>query len=172
MNRFSKLAVLVSSVSLSCAAFAATSATTMDITASVAAQCSVSSNGADLGQVFQGQGATTSGTIDVTCSNSTPYNVALNGGLHLQDGGTVRSMQSGSDPIRYQLLKGSGTGGGGVEWGDAGFGGTYIQGTTVTGVGTGVTQQLGFLVQVVNEGVNTYTPGGVYSDTVQITVHF
>jgi spore coat protein U-like protein len=173
MTRIHKLTILISSLSLSCAAVAATETTTMPITASVAAACSVSSAGADLGQIVAFTGASTSGTIDVNCSSGINYNVALNAGLHPLDGNSVRSMQSaGGDAIRYQIIKGSGTGGAGTEWGDSGLGNTYTAGTPALGFSNGTTQQLGFNVNIVGDGVNIYTPGATYSDTVQITVDF
>jgi spore coat protein U-like protein len=172
MTRIHKLTILVSSVSLSCAAVAATEITTMPITASVAASCSVSSTGADFGPVIQFGGASASGTINVNCSAGINYNVALNAGLHL-NGNSVRSMQSaGGDAIRYEIIKGSGTGGAGAPWGDAGLGNTFTGGSPASGFSTGTTQQLSFVVNVVQEGVNVYTPGATYSDTVQITVDF
>ncbi len=173
MTRIHKLTILVSSLSLSCAAFAATQTTTMPITASVAAACSVSSTGADFGPVIQFSGASASGTIDVNCSSGINYNVALDIGLHPQEGNSVRSMQSaGGDAIRYEIIKGSGTGGAGAPWGDAGLGNTFTGGSPASGFSTGTTQQLGFVVNVVQEGINVYTPGATYSDTVQITVDF
>ncbi len=172
MTKFSKLTILVSSLALSSAVFAGQEVTTMDITASVDAACSVSSAGADFGAVVPGNGDTASGTVDVNCSSGAAYSVALDAGQNPQDGGTVRSMLSGSDPIRYTILKGSGTGGAGQPWGDAGAGNTFPGGTVVTQSGTGAVQSLGMNLAVVGESQNTYTPGGNYSDTVQITVNF
>jgi spore coat protein U-like protein len=173
MTRIHKLTILISSLSLSCAAVAATEITTMPITASVAAACSVSSTGADFGSIVAFTGANASGTIDVNCSPGINYNVALNSGLHPLDGNSVRSMQSaGGAAIRYQIIKGSGTGGAGTAWGDAGLGNTFTGGTPALGFSDGTTQQLNFNVNVVQDGVNVYTPGATYSDTVQITVDF
>ena len=172
MTKLNKLTILISSLALSCAAFAATSVNTMDITASVDGSCSVSSTGADFGAVVQFGGASSTGTIDVNCSSGLIYNVALDAGLQVQAGGTERSMASGADFIRYQLLKGSGTGGSGLEWGDTGFGNTFTQGNPVSSSGTGALQQFSFNLGVVSEGTNDYTPGANYSDTVTITVHF
>lgn len=172
MVRIYKLAILISSLSVSYAALAATTTTTMDIVASVAGSCSVTSSGADLGQVNPGNGDSASGTIDVNCSSGVNYNVALNAGLHVTDGGTVRSMDSGGDPIRYKILKGTLTGAPGTEWGDVGFANTFTAGTPVSSLGSGAVQSFGFSAQVVFEGSNTYTPGSSYSDTVTITVHF
>jgi len=94
MIKYYKLTILISSLSLSCAALAATSVTTMDITASVAGTCSVSSSGADFGPVVQFSGDTASGTIDVTCSSGLSYNVALDAGLQVQDGGSPLCQDS------------------------------------------------------------------------------
>ena len=176
MTKLQNFTILISSLLVSGAAFAATQTTTMPITASVAGTCSVSSAGADLGSVNAFGGASTSGSIEVNCSNGISYQVGLGAGLQPQESSSVRSMQSGGgDNIRYAITKGAGTGDPGSLWGDQGLGngsGNTIPGTVVNGFGTGAAQILGMTVGIVSEGINTYTAGANYSDTVTITVNF
>lgn len=170
MTKFYKLTILIMSLSLSCAALAATTATTMDITASVPGSCSVTSTGADFGSV--NQNSTSSGTIDVNCSAGIGYNVALDAGLHYDPVALSRNMQgAGSDTIRYTITGASGSGLGSSQWGDQGFGNTYPA-NTATNSGIGTTQQIVFDVSVSAAATNTFTAGESYSDTVTITVHF
>lgn len=100
------------------------------------------------------------GTLDVQCTNSTPYTVALDAGAGAGATTTTRKMTAGTSTIDYALYRDSART---LTWGNT-------QGTdTVAGTGTGATQTLTVYGRVPSQS----TPaGGSYSDTVNVTITY
>ena len=115
-------------------------------------------------------GATGTNNFSVTCSNKTPYNMALqstnnssNAGL-----GTLKGAISGnSDTITYQLNSGSATG---PVWGNSGVTATAT-GNGLAGTGNGSAQSIPVFATATTTSVPNVTPDS-YSDTVTITVNY
>jgi spore coat protein U-like protein len=141
--------------------------TTIPVSATVAAACSISGTGLNFGN-YVGSQLTSTGTITVTCSQDRFYNVTLSGGLHR--GGGTRALSSPTFPVRaiYFLYKDSVMT---QEWGDFGFDGTYPGGTPVSGIGTGSQQTLTIYGKLPAGELAGAAPGS-YTDTVVATLFF
>ena len=100
------------------------------------------------------------GQLTVTCTPTTSYTVALNGGTTGSPPAS-RKMSKGSEAVTYGLYKDAARS---QVWGDAG-----TPGSTVPGTGTGLAQNLAVYGRVLPQG--TPSPG-VYSDTVVVTVTY
>lgn len=150
---------------------AQTVTTTIPVSATVAAACSVSGTGVNFGN-YEGRQLTATGTITVTCSANRSYNVTLNGGTHGAGSSGPRNLQDLNSTTPgvtafYFLYKDSAMT---QEWGDAGFAGTYTPGTPVSGTGTGSVQTLTIYGKLPANQIGS-SPGN-YTDTVLATVIF
>lgn len=144
------------------AAQAATKTSNMAVSMTVTANCTVTA-----GMVaFGSQGALDSiidqtGTFSVTCSNTTPYSIGMDGGAN---GGSTSSRRmknvSTADTIGYALyLNATRTN----NWGST------IGGDTLSGTGNGAAQTITVYGRV---PAQTSVPPGNYSDTVTLTVTY
>ena len=152
--------LLVSQVS-----FGSTITASMPISATVNNSCSAVTASAIAFGNYNPLSSTPSdsdGTIAVTCTNNTPFNVSLNGGT--TTGGTIAARKlagpDGAD-LSYNLYTDSGHN---TVWGDG------TTGSVVSGTGTG---------SAVNETVYGAVPAdqsgavaGAYSDTVTVSVEY
>jgi len=145
---------------------AATTATgNLQVTATVGSGCSISTTALDFGTVYEG--STTDATADVTvnCPSGTPYDIALDAGLHYD---TVRRYVSdGQSSLGYRLFKSDWV----TQWGDSDHANTYTQGNSLSDVGTGFDQP-----HAVN-GRTTAAPSGLQvgaslTDTVTATIYY
>jgi spore coat protein U-like protein len=143
-------------------AFAAGNATAnLSIGASVTATCIVSTTALSFGSYTGATAINTTGTILVTCTNSTTYNVGLNAGSASGATVTTRKMQNGAALLNYNLCSDSSSCA--TNWGNT-------SGTdTVPGSGNGTQQTL--TVYGVIPALQYPTPGA-YSDTVVATVYY
>ncbi len=145
--------------------------TTIPVSVTVAAACSISGTGLNFGS-YVGAQLTSTGTITVTCSQDRPYNVTLDRGLNLQGGiRGLRDINSQTFTVRaqYFLYKDSAMT---QEWGDSGFAGTYTLGTSVSGTGTGSPQTLTIYGKLPADGGIAGAAPGTYTDTVVATLFF
>jgi len=135
-----------------------------DVTLKIVADCSIAANSLDFGQA-QGVLSTAvkvTSNINVTCSNSTPYNVGLSAGTGVGSTGTTRYMSGtggNAQTVQYNLYQTSG----GTVWG-------ATQGTdTMAGTGNGAAQVL----TVHGEIPVQATPApDTYKSTITATVFF
>jgi spore coat protein U-like protein len=144
----------------STSAAAATTTSSFAVTATVQATCLVSATPMAFG-TYTGTQATSSSTVSVTCTNTTPYNVGLNAGG--ATGATVssRSMSGpGSALLVYSLFSDSART---ANWGQT------IGTDTVTGTGNGSAQALTVYGQV---AAGQYVAPGAYADTITATVTY
>lgn len=141
--------------------------TTFKVKLVVQKACSVAATDLDFGtqdSTAANFGASTNGSVTVTCSKSTPYIVGLapSNGSGVGAGG----MTSGttSDTVNYQLYQNSGLT---TVWGNTGT--LAAAGNEVSGTGTGsAATALPVYAKVTSANV---TPGS-YSDTVTVNVTY
>jgi spore coat protein U-like protein len=146
---------------------AVTTTTTFVVSATVVKTCSVSAGALAFTNYTPGGGAVTnSSTVNVNCTKTTPFTVALNGGT--TTGGTVaqRLMASGTNTLEYNLFT---TNTYGTVFGDG-------SGTSVTqsGAGAGVATAVPFTVygQLPDSANNKNAVPGAYTDTITVTVTY
>ena len=161
----SKLAVLaaIGALVAPLVASAAPKTVNFDVSMKIVADCTIGANGIDFGQ---NQGVitaamTATSTINVTCTNTTPYNVGLNAGTGTGSSGTNRFMTGAANAanVKFNLYQSPGAG----LWGNT-------QGTdTMAGTGNGNAQTL----TVHGEIPFQTTPApDTYKSTVTATVYF
>ncbi|NGZ83605.1 Csu type fimbrial protein [Duganella aceris] len=137
---------------------------TFDVTLKIIADCTIAANPLDFGQ-SQGVLATAvsvNTTLNVTCTNTTPYNIGLNAGTGTGSSTTARLMSgtgANTSTVAYNLYQASGS----TNWGNT-------QGTdTKSGVGSGVSQTI--TVYGVVPAQATPQPD-TYKSTITATVYF
>lgn len=146
---------------------AAVAPATLPISATVQATCSASTGPLAFGAYTPGAGARTGNTtINVKCTKTTGYTVALNAGSTA--GGTFaqRLMAAGANTLQYNLYT------------TAGFASIFGDGTastlTIAGTGAGVSSANAMTVfgQLPDSGTNQLAIPGSYTDTVTVTVTY
>ena len=143
----------------STAAHATTTTTTFAVTANVQATCVVSAAPLSFG-TYNGVLNNATSTVNVTCTNSTPYNVGLDQGTATGATVTTRKMKNGANLLNYSLFSNSGMT---TNWGNT------VGTDTVTGTGSGASQSLTVYGQV---PAGQYVTPGSYSDTITATVTY
>jgi len=135
-----------------------------DVTLTIIADCTIAANALNFGS-SQGVLATSvsaNTTLNVTCTNTTPYNVGLSAGTGTGSTTAARLMSgtgANTSTVAYNLLQTAG----GANWGST-------QGTdTKSGVGTGASQTL--TVYGVVPAQTTPQPDS-YKSTITATVFF
>jgi spore coat protein U-like protein len=144
-------------------ASAATTTTTFGVTATVSDSCSVTASALGFGTIDPTSGTATDATttIDVTCSNSTTYDIGLDAGT--TSGATVTSRQmddGGGNLLDYALYSDSGRT---TNWGDT------VGTDTVAGTGDGTAQTHTVYGRVPDQPTALV---GSYSDTITVTVTY
>ncbi len=137
---------------------------TFDVTLKIIANCTISAANLDFGQ-SQGVLATAvnvNTTVNVTCTNTTPYNVGLTAGTGTGSTGTTRYMSgTGGNlgKVQFNLYQTAGA----TLWGDT-------QGTdTVGATGNGTSQPLTVYGNIPPQA----TPApDTYKSTITATVYF
>lgn len=135
-----------------------------DVTMKIVADCSISASGIDFGQKpgVLTQAITASSAINVTCTNTTPYNVGLNEGTGTGSTGTTRYMSgtgTNTSTVKFNLYQAPGS----TPWGNT-------QGTdTMGGTGTGAAQTLTVYGEIPAQAAPT--PDS-YKSTITATVYF
>ena len=131
------------------------------VLATVPASCTVSATNMDFGSVSSLVSAVNATSIiTANCTISTPYEIALNGGVSGVTDPTQRVMSNGSYILKYGLYRNSQRT---VPWGN-------VSGsTTAAGVGTGSAQSL----TVYGTVPQAATPvPGIYTDTIVVTLTY
>lgn len=145
------------------AAQAGTSTSQFKVTLTVQAECKLTS-ASDIAFGTTGviQSALTStGTIGVQCTNTTPYNIGLNAGAGAGATVTTRRMSASTGAtIDYALYRDSGLT---QVWGDT------VNSNTLSGTGSGAVQTHTVYGRV---PAQTTPAAGNYTDTVQVVVTY
>jgi spore coat protein U-like protein len=129
-------------------------------TATVLAYCSVTATALNFGNSGVLSAAVTGASqLSVICTNTTPYTVALDGGLTGATNPAQRKMTKGSEFIYYGLYSDT------ARTVPLGSG----AGATLSGVGTGLTQNFNVYGKV---AAQTTPSPGTYSDTVVVTITY
>ena len=153
-------------IAASAAAFAATTTTTFQVTASVAAQCSVTANNLAFGAVDPlGANVDQTTTVSVKCTKNSPYTVGLNAGT--TTGATIaqRKMANGADTMDYNLFTDAGRS---TIWGNSAVSPTWVSGT---GAGMGTAQVLTVFGRVPT-GQTNLAVGSYAESTITVTVTY
>jgi spore coat protein U-like protein len=163
MRKIIMLGLAAGAAMLCNAANAATATTTFQVKLTIQSQCTIVSvsaldfgtNGVINANIDQGN------TLNVQCTNTTPYNIGLNAGAN---GGTIatRLMKGGpsNETIAYSLYSNPART---TVWGET------IGTDTVTGTGNGASQPYPIYGRVPAQ--TTPAPGN-YTDTITVTVTY
>ncbi len=146
---------------------ALTTTSTFQVSATVLKTCSVSSAALGFGNYTPGSGnVVSSSVVNVNCTKTTPFTVALNGGT--TTGGTIaqRLMANGANTLQYNLFT---TNTYTTVWGDG-------TGTSVTQAGTGAglatASALTVFGQLLDNATNQAAVPGAYTDLITVTVTY
>ena len=141
---------------------AATATTTMTVQMTITATCTVNS-ASTLNFGTQGVLAANvdqTSTVQVTCTNTTPYNVGLNAGTGSGATVAIRKLTSGANTVNYTLYSNSGRT---TVWGNT------IGTDTVAATGNGAAQNYTVYGRIPAQ--TTPAPGS-YTDTITVTVTY
>jgi spore coat protein U-like protein len=147
-------------------AFAATTTTTFQVTANVAAQCNVSAVNLGFGAVDPiGPNVDQTTTVTVKCTKNSPYTVGLNAGT--TTGATIaqRLMANGADTMQYNLYTDAART---TIWGNSAVAPTWVSGT---GAGLGTAQVLTVYGRVPT-GQTNLAVGSYTEPTITVTVTY
>jgi spore coat protein U-like protein len=151
------------------AANAGTATSSFQVTATVLSTCSATATPVAFPNYTPGGGqVTANGTISVKCTNTSPYNVALNVGSSTGDAFTQRLMTlaAGTATLQYNLYT---TAGFATVFGD-GTGATAKVAGTGAGLATATTVTV--YGRVLDSAANQAIAPGSYSDTITVTVSY
>lgn len=167
MRKFLTAAAAAAAIVTGAGAHAATATTTFQVSATILKACVVSATPLNFGNYTAGGGALkVNTTVNVNCTNSTPFSVALNAGT--TTGGTIaqRLLANGSNTLQYNLYTtntyatvfGDGTG----------------SSATVSGAGVGLLTSTPVTVygQLPDSVTNQTAVPGTYTDTITVTVTY
>ncbi len=138
--------------------------TTFDVTLTIIADCTIAASNLNFGssQGVLATAVTANTSLNVTCTNTTPYNVGLSAGTGTGSSGTTRYMSGtggNTGTVAFDLFQASGN----TAWGNT-------QGTdTKSGTGTGVSQTITVYGQIPAQA--TPAPDS-YKSTITATVYF
>lgn len=165
MKRKILAALLVaSSVLGASSAMAGTATGTMAVSATLTSDCQITANPLSFGSVsgLLASAVTVSTTVSVTCSNTTPFTVSLNGGTTTGATTTGRMMANGSNTLNYGIYQDSAYT---QNWGNT----TGTGGDVATGTGTGAAVILTAYGKI---PAGQVVVPGTYTDTVTATVAY
>jgi spore coat protein U-like protein len=137
-------------------AFAQSAAGTFTVSATVVKACRVSAGNATLPDYDSTAGTTSEGTttVDVTCTNGTPYSVTL------ASTGNLWQLHSGTNTLTYEIFSDS-SHAAASAWNES----AAVSGT---GAGHGANHHTAYIRIPANQDA----PEGTYSDTVTMTVTY
>lgn len=165
--RFARTAGIAALVSVAAAqpAFAASTSDTLDVSATVTSNCTVTAGTVAFGNVDVTTGAAVdgTGTISVTCTSGTAWAAAADAGAGTGATLATRKMANGANLLDYALYTDSART---SVWGDAADASTV----KISGTGTGSAQASTIYGTVLAN--QTSLPAGAYADTVTVTVTY
>jgi len=149
-------------LSLADTSYAASTTTTFTVQATITATCTINS-ASTLNFGTQGVLAANvdlTSTLQVTCTNTTPYNIGLDAGTGSGATVAVRKLTSSSNTLNYTLYSDSGRT---TVWGNT------VSTDTVAGTGNGTGQSYTVYGRIPAQ--TTPAPGN-YTDTITVTVTY
>jgi spore coat protein U-like protein len=142
--------------------YAASTTSTFAVQATIAATCTINSsstlNFGTLGVLASNTDQTS--TIQVACTNTTPYNIGLDVGTGSGATVAVRKLTSGSNTVNYTLYSDTGRT---TVWGNT------VSTDTVAATGSGAAQNYTVYGRIPAQ--TTPAPGS-YADTITVTVTY
>lgn len=159
----------VSAVAVACAAifappaWSATTTGSLAVTGSITATCVVNASSLAFGAYnpVLNTNLDVTGTVSVSCTNATPYNVGLDAGAGTGATVTNRKLTSGANTLTYQIYRDSART---LNWGNT-------AGTdTIAGTGNGSAQSITAYGRIVSG--QTTAAVGSYTDTVTVTITY
>lgn len=150
------------SLGLAGGAAAATTTSTFTVQVAITASCTINS-AATLNFGTQGvliANVDQTSTLQVQCTNTTPYNIGLNAGTGSGATVAVRKLTSGSNTVNYSLYSDSGRA---TVWGNT------VGTDTVAGTGNGAAQSYTVYGRITAQ---TTPAPGTYTDTITVTVTY
>lgn len=156
----------IAALSAACAAIfpgkAATATSTFQVSATVVKACAISATALAFGNYDPTAASPddATSTIDVKCTNGTPYSIGLNAGTAPGASVTSRKMTNGANALGYALYQDSGHT---TNWGNA-FGPDMVSGTA--GASTTTLTVYGRIPQGQN------VPVGTFADTVTAIISY
>jgi spore coat protein U-like protein len=145
----------------SCSGFTGTATATFTVTATVPTTCRITTNNLNFGTagvLTANTDATT--TVAPDCTNGTPYNIGLDGGLSGATDPTQRKMKKAAEFVLYGLYRDAAR--------SLPFGNT-IGTNTLAGTGTGLAQSVTVYGRIAPQA--TPSPG-TYNDTIVVTLTY
>jgi spore coat protein U-like protein len=145
-------------------AAAKTATTTFQVTASVPSSCALSATDLSFGNIPANVSTAIDATsvVTITCTNTTPYSIALNAGTATGATVATRQMQNGSNLLSYALYSNSSRT---TIWGDGTSGSTAVSGT-----GTGEAQAHTLYGRIATN--QNDVAAGSFLDTITATVTY
>ena len=144
------------------ASFASTTTSTFTAQVMIAASCTINSastlNFGSQGVLIANVDQTS--TVQVQCTNTTPYNIGLDAGTGTGATVAVRKMTNGANIVNYSLYSDSGHT---VVWGNT------VGTNTVVATGNGAAQSYTIYGQV---PAQTTPAPATYTDTITVTVTY
>ena len=142
--------------------YSATATTTLAVQVTITATCTINSASAlNFGtQGILAANADQTSTIQVTCTNSTPYNIGLNAGTGTGATVATRKLTNGAATVNYTLYSNSGRT---TVWGNT------VGTDTVAGTGNGSAQSYTVYGRI---PAQTTPAPGTYTDTITVTVSY
>src|SRR5262245_3118918 len=144
------------------ASFAATATSTFQVQVAITATCTINS-ASTLNFGTQGvlsANVDQTSTIQVTCTNTTPYNIGLDAGTGSGATVAVRKLTSSGNTVNYTLYSDTGRT---TVWGNT------VSTDTVAGTGNGSAQSYTVYGRIPTQ--TTPAPGN-YADTITVTVTY
>jgi spore coat protein U-like protein len=163
MDQVTKCTGIILALGLSAGnADAATATTTFAVQLTITSSCVINSAST---LNFGSQGVLTAAvnqtsTIQVQCTNTSPYNIGLNAGTATGATVTTRKMTNGAATVSYSLYSNAGMT---TNWGNT------VGTDTVSGTGNGASQSYTVYGQI---PAQTTPAAGAYSDTITVTVTY
>ena len=152
-----------------CATFATpaqagTQSSNLSVSATVSANCTISTTPLDVGSIdaLSASAVTGTGGVSITCTNGSGWTATADVGTGSGATFATRRMTAGGNTLDYSLYTTSGYA---TVWGD----GTGSTGT-ITGTGTGSAQSVTVYGRI--PGGQNSVPAGSYADTVSVTVTY
>ncbi|MDB5699795.1 MAG: hypothetical protein JWN69_2599 [Alphaproteobacteria bacterium] len=145
-------------------AVAGTASSTIAISATVSANCTVTTAAIAFGtyNTLSAANSDATGTVNVTCTPGTPWTATAGAGTGTGATLSVRKMTSGANLMNYALYTDSGRT---TIWGDG-----VAPTVNIAGTGTGAVQASTIYGRVT--GSQSTLPVGSYADTVAVTITF
>jgi spore coat protein U-like protein len=145
-----------------CASQATTTTSTFTVQATIISSCTINSastlNFGSIGVLTAAVNQTS--TVQVQCTNTTPYNIGLDAGTGTGATVAVRKMTNGANIVNYSLYSDSGHT---VIWGNT------VGTNTVAATGNGAAQSYTIYGQVPTQ---TTPAPATYTDTITVTVTY